>query len=178
MVKSIVLAVLVCACQGSNVSASSQGQPTSAPSRNETTTLKQTPARKGIGAEPRFTARFAADDLVTVLEKRSDLFPLLAVQRETYTEAIRRINFGAVLERLEPHLRSRFADRWDSKLDRIDVPIATTRQVQLSPKEKGDPPYRGPKTETIGFLIHDLTEPEYVATVLRVLHTARQLLDA
>jgi len=130
--------------------------------------------------EPTFTARFTGKSLRSLLNEQTPLLPLpfqLEEERAEYIAAVDRIGMGSVVEKLQPWLAQACAGQFDAAGDTIRVPVSVEQQVEIQPPGEGSALYRGPKEDVVGFLLHDVTEEEYLRTAVRVMNVARQLLD-
>ena len=128
---------------------------------------------------PRFTVRVTADDLAAVL-----LLPDVPIQfrldsqRQATLEALKKMNMGALVDAMGGLLAEQFAGRFDPTADLIVVPVEDGRQISIEATDLQPEPYRGPKYEVVGFLLHDVTEAEFRNTAVRFIQTARQLVDS
>ncbi|HOA74917.1 MAG TPA: hypothetical protein PL151_03890 [Phycisphaerae bacterium] len=128
-----------------------------------------------------FTARFTAEDLRPLFEERYDVLPLpmqLPSQRQAALAALSRVEMGAMIEQLTPWLNRRFGSRFDPQKDLIQIPVPESQQVTLDTPELPEAQYRGPSKRVIGFMLHDVTDVEYIDTAVYLAQTARQLLDS
>ncbi len=146
----------------------------------ENVTIELRPGEKAAPkSEPRFSARISADTLVALLEL--DRLPLpmkLPSERALAESAAERVNMGALVDEMMPYLDSRFGDRFSAARDLIVRNVPENRQIAIEAADLFPEPYRGPKHEVIGFLLHDVTEEEYFSAALRILQTARQLVES
>ncbi len=176
---AIVYALLLSAAPAADTQVSTS-QPAPAPARSVSIQLTPgvEPARPDT--EPRFTARFTPDDLKPLLTGQADLLPLpfnLEGRTEAFIAALDRISMGPLVDRLTPWLSESFAGGFDADRDRIAVPVPPARQVVLEVPDLPSGRYRGPEREVIGFLLHDVTEQDFLNVAVLVLQTARQMLD-
>jgi hypothetical protein len=138
-----------------------------------------TPAEP-VDTSPKISGRFTADALAAFLEAKPDSLPLpmaLEPERQAALAALARVDMGAVVEDVRPHLEKTFAGRFDASRDVLVAPVPATQQVTVDLADIGLDPYTGPKEEVLGFVIHGITEAEYTTTAFRVLETVRQLVD-
>jgi len=155
-------------------------QPAAAPAQS--VSIQLTP---GIEQVPRerertFTARFTPEELKLLLAKRSDVLPLpfeFDDQREAFAAALDRISMQALVEKLKPFITGEFSNRFDVERDLIVVPVPPEQQLELEVPELPGGRYRGPTEEVMGFLVHEVTEREFISTAIRLVQTARQMLD-
>ncbi len=133
-------------------------------------------------SEPaRFTSHFTSKSLQMLLKNRTDLLPLpfhLQGQQQTFLDALQRINMGQLIKALEPVLNEQFPKRFNRKRDLIQVPVPEEKQVTIKKPELEQEGYTGPKFLVTGFLLQNITEQEFVQVAVRVMQTARQLLDS
>jgi len=128
----------------------------------------------------RFTARITGPALTLLLTQRSDLLPLpfeFEPQRQAFVEALARVNMAALVEKVEPFLREKYPGKFDRDEDLIVVPVPPDKQVKLETPDLPPGWYTGPKSEVVGFLLHDVTEDDFIKVALRVMQCARQILD-
>lgn len=127
----------------------------------------------------RFTAAFSPKELEVLLSTQSDLLPAtlqVSEQRIDMVAALQRVNMGIVLERLTPFLKDRYSNSFDASRDTLTIPVEQEYQVTVETPDLPGGSYTGPREQTIGFLVHDLTEADYINIAIRVMQTARQLL--
>jgi hypothetical protein len=127
-----------------------------------------------------FTGRFTAKDLKPLLTQRSELLPLpfqFEASRQSMLEALDRVSMGALILKLVPSLQKDFPDRFDLSHDLLVMPVPPEKQVERKVPEIPGGIYRGPKDEVTGFLVHRVTEEEYLRLAIQVMQTALQLLD-
>lgn len=151
-----------------------------APPESQPASAPAAPPRTGEESM-RFTARFTPDTLLPLLDEKSDLLPWpmrLPGQREAGMDALRRINMGALIEELGPYLKQSFPDGFTPEHDLITTPVPEDRQVQIPAPELDPPFHRGPEQVVIGFLLHEVTENDFVTVAIRVIQRAQQLLDS
>jgi hypothetical protein len=130
---------------------------------------------------PRFTARFTSKSLQTLLKKHPDLLPLpfhLDGQQQAFKDALERVNMGQLIEVLQPYLNKQFAGRFQKERDLIQVPVPEDKQITIEAPELEKGAYQGPDTLTTGFLLQNINEDEYIQVAVRMMQTARQLLDS
>ena len=128
-----------------------------------------------------FTARFTPEALQSLITLRTDLLPLpfsLDDERRAYLAALDRIGMEGVVEQMAPYLGKAFAGQFSQSTDLIQVPVPAERQAEVQPPTGSPSPYRGPGHEIIGFLVHDVTERDYLTIAVRVMNLARQLLES
>lgn len=128
-----------------------------------------------------FTARFTPAALQSLITRRFDLLPLpfsLDDERQAYLTALDRIGMEGVVEQMARYLEKAFAGQFSRRRDLIQVPVPAERQAEVRPPAGSTSPYRGPRHETIGFLVHDVTERDYLTIAVRVMNLARQLLES
>ncbi|HOB74263.1 MAG TPA: hypothetical protein PKG54_07035 [Phycisphaerae bacterium] len=138
------------------------------------------PAARGQPVVPRFTARFAPPDIKVFVQSHPDKLPLFLqseYHRQAILDTLDHIDMGELLRLVEPDLKSTFSDRFDPKRDLLIVPVPPDRQVEVPAPALEGGVYRGPAEEVTGFLLHDITEAEYLSTVIRLIQRARQCLD-
>lgn len=140
-------------------------------------------AEPANGAEPplvKFTARFTVDELRSFVELQTGALPLpmrLESQKVAIVDALDRISMGALIQELQPFLTDRFPGQFDTRRDLIVVPVPEEQQVTIETPELERTSLKGPSEEVIGFLVHDITELDFLSVAIRVIQTARQLLD-
>lgn len=131
------------------------------------------------GEQP-FMARFTSEELTSFIENRPELLPLpmqLDAQRREYDGAMRRIAMGELLTAIEPWLRDELKSHYAGSEGLIVKPVPLDQQVTIEIPESEGKFYRGPDTEIVGFLLHNLTIEDYLKVTIRILQKARQLLD-
>ncbi len=158
----------------------SEAPPTAPAPSPETVTIQLKPSEADRVDPPiRFTARFTAEDLTALLLDHTDELPLaLRINSGATRDALERVNMGVLAKTLAGYLAEHFPQRFDPGRDLISKPVETENQVALQVDGWKAPTYSGPRTEIAGFLIHDVTEREYIRVSARVMQTARQLLDS
>jgi len=130
---------------------------------------------RGLG----FTARITADALIELLESAPMPLHLRTErQQEATADALRRVSMEAVVDEMGEYLLERFGSQFDPHRDVITVPVPEVHYVTIQPDDVLTEPYRGPKAEIAGFLLHDITEVEYINVGVRIMQVARQLIDA
>lgn len=143
-------------------------------------TLELHPAEKKLSppAPRRFSVRVTADDLIALLESRPLSIQLQGdAQQAAAIDALRRIGFQPLIEHLRGFLDHRFGDRFAADRDLIRVPMPENRRIEIATPELAEPVWRGPNSEVIGFMLHDVTEDEFQNAAVRFILTARLLLD-
>lgn len=158
-----------------------QADPAPTPQDGEPVTVKllggcvPTPAQP----EPPFTARITAQDLILLIEAQRlpGQFELKGYRNAT-AGALEQVSMEAVIERLSDYLADEFADRFNADRDLIVVPVPEEKQVTIETPDLTPPTYRGPKTEVIGLLLHEVTETEFTVASLHFIQKARQLFDS
>lgn len=153
------------------------------PSALETLTVQLKPAPPAAPAPPApgFTGRFTANDLIALIREKSGSLPVsisLEQEREATVEALEKVNMGAVLQELIGYLESNFKDRFNPDHDVIQVPVPADRQVTIDTPDRTDRKFTAPARDIVGFLVHDLTNAEYTSLVVRVVQTARVMIDS
>ena len=141
--------------------------------------LQRRPEVLAEDTEPRFTFRVTPESLLELMN--SPAVPsLLRTERQLaqLKTALPVVSMDAVLTEMLPVLQARLGPKFDHERDAIYVPVEPTRRVEVPvPGASDDRTYRGPKRETVGFLLHDVTESEAVALGIRIAQTARQIFD-
>ncbi|MCK6482875.1 MAG: hypothetical protein HUU22_05200 [Phycisphaerae bacterium] len=160
-----------------------QSSPTAsrpAASAAERLTIEVRPAANDAPVPPpHFTARFTPEELMTLLE--SPQLPEMLRhprQREAAHDALQRVAMEAVLEQIDPFLRERFAKRFHPARDLIETPVERANQTAVDAPDLFPEPARLPSRRLKGFLLHDVSEDEYLSVGVRVIQVARQLLDS
>lgn len=127
---------------------------------------------------PKSCIRVTAETLEAMLDS-PDLPPSMKIESEkaAMLAALQRLNMTALVAELTPFLTERFAKNFNPAMDLILAPVAIQRQVSLEAKDLGADPFRGPKNETIGFLLNDITDSEYRQVVVRAMQIARRLME-
>jgi len=139
------------------------------------------PAPAAAPAAPTFTARFTADDLEPLLTDRKELLPIplqFEGNRTACLDAVKRVNMGAVVDALLPVLAGEFADRFVPDRDLLVAPVPAANQVRIEDPLLPGGAYTGPAEEVVGFLLHGVSQDDYVRVAIRVMQTARQLLES
>lgn len=160
-------------------SAPAASQP--AASAAEKLTIELRPAANGEAAvlPLRFTARFTPEELMTLLE--SPELPVMLrhpQQREAAHDALQRIAMEGVLKQIDPFLRERFANRFNPARDLIEAPVEPAHQTAVDAPDLFPEPARLPTQRLKGFLLHEISEDEYLSVGVRIIQVARQLLDS
>jgi len=135
----------------------------------------------GVLDKPTYTARYTSSMLKSLIQNRGETLPIwfqLDTEREAYLDAVDRVAMAGVVEKMKPYLAEAFAGRFNPLDDVIRMPVPPDQQVEIKIPGGRPDTYRGPSDEVIGFLIHDLTEDDYLRVAVRVMSVARQLLDA
>lgn len=130
---------------------------------------------------PTFTARFTVEDLRPLLTEYSQLLPLpmrFEDVRQRSLDALERIDMSYLLEALQPELAARFPKQFDAQRDAIIAPVPQASQVTLETDAMASGQFVGPELQVIGFMLHDIDEAAYVSMAVRVMQTARKLLDS
>lgn len=164
------------------VTLQADGEEPAATTPTQSVNIQLTPTDNAAATDdlPRFTARFTTEDIKPLLTERSDLLPLpfhYAGQIDQYTQAIDRVCMSALVQELSPYLSQDYAERFSPGRDTIRVQVPQDQQVEIKDPELPGGTHRGPTNEMAGFLIHDITEDEYLRVAVRVLQTARKILD-
>jgi len=156
------------------------GQPEQAQPATEAITIQLQPPEPTTPPPPlRFTARVTPEELAALLELED--VPLqfrLESQRQATLAALDRIGVAPLLARLDGLLSEQFADRFNPVEDLILVPVPEERQVSIDAPDVQETPFRGPGHEVKGFLLHNVTESEFVNAGIRIIQTARLLADS
>lgn len=127
----------------------------------------------------KFTARVTPEELLPLLDLPETPPALRAAsQREATAEALERINMAALMGEMQPFLAERFGKQFDSIDDVLVRAVPDNRQLNVEAPDLQPDAYRGPKQEIAGFLLHDVTEAEYIAVGIRVIQRARQLYES
>lgn len=130
---------------------------------------------------PGFTARFTPEDLQAILREQINRLPLpmqTESERGGAMTALDRINMGALLDALTDYLKTNFAGRFDPALDVIVTPVPKEKQVIIDTPDRAEKQYVGPAMEISGFMVHGLGDAEFISIAVRVMQTARQMLDS
>ncbi|MFN0137629.1 MAG: hypothetical protein ACKVS9_16110 [Phycisphaerae bacterium] len=130
---------------------------------------------------PGYTGRFSSKDLRALLDEHQNRLPISMQSKEQklmLLDAIDRINMEAVVDALTDYFKANFKGRFDPKHDLVVAPVPSDKQIKLDAPKLKDKTYTGPATEITGFMVHNLSEAEFIAIAVRVLQTSRQLLDS
>lgn len=137
--------------------------------------------RQAIAAAPpalRFTVRVTPESIAALFE--TELLPIslrLESEKAASLSALSRVSMEAVLDELSDFLLTQFADRFNPERGLILIPVPADRRFLVQAPDIFPDGYEGPKHQTVGFLLHDVTEAEYVKLSIRIIQTARQLVD-
>lgn len=152
--------------------------PAKTTAENVTIELRQ-PEKGTAPAAPKFTVRVSAETLSAIVDSpRLPDSVLVGNEREALKNAVNKVNLAALLEELKPHLEQEFKDRFDAGRDLIIRIVKPENQVSIEAADLFSKPYMGPTHEILGFLIHDVTEAEYLGFMLRAVQRARQLVES
>ncbi len=145
---------------------------------NVTIQLEQGPGETAT-ALPVFAARFTIDDLIALILSQ-ELSPQLSLddQRTAAVADLKRVSLGATLVELEGYLAENFAGRLDLGRDLITVPVPQNLRVSIETPDLEQSIYIGPTSEVIGFLVNGVNEAELRSLSVRLIQTARRLLDS
>ncbi|MCA9255367.1 MAG: hypothetical protein KDA33_07000 [Phycisphaerales bacterium] len=147
--------------------------------QGERLTIELQPRQTAPAPEPvRFTVRVTPESLAALFE--TDLLPIslrLESEKAAAIASLSRVSMEAVLDELGPLLRDQYSHRFDPERDLIVVPVPTDRRILVQAPDIFPDGYEGPKHQTVGFLLHDVSEAEYVKLGIRIIQTARQLID-
>lgn len=134
---------------------------------------------KKAPAQTSFSGRFTSQALSSLLESRVELLPLplqLEAERNSAIDAVEQVDFGAILEAMTGHLAGTYGDRFDPAASAIVAPVPISKQVTIDLSDVGLDPYTGPSQEVVGFVIHRMSQDEYLSTAFQVIETSRMLL--
>ncbi|MBN1490343.1 MAG: hypothetical protein JXA69_10525 [Phycisphaerae bacterium] len=132
-------------------------------------------------AEKTFTARFTPESLKALLLTRPELLPLPLQpmpERDAIAAALDRVAMGEVAEQMSGFLTQTFAQRFTASQDLIVSAVPPASQVTVDLSDVGLEPYQGPTSVVVGFVLHHITETEYVDVACRVFEVARQLVES
>lgn len=136
-------------------------------------------AKPAPAPEPmRFTVRITPESLAALYE--TDLLPTslrLAGEKSAALAALSRVSMDAVLDELDDVLEKQYGKQFDPERDLIVVPVPADRRILVQAPDIFPEGYEGPKHQTVGFLLHDVTEAEHVKLAIRIIQVARQLID-
>lgn len=151
---------------------------TKAPAERLTIELQPREQAAAAPQPMRFTVRITPDSLAALYE--TDLLPMsLRIESEQAAAlaALRRVSMDAVLDELGDLLRREYPKRFDADRDLIIVPVPADRRILVQAPDIFPEGYEGPKHQTVGFLLHDVSEAEHVKLGIRIIQIARQLID-
>lgn len=153
--------------------------PSAAPPERVTIELQSRSAPVATAPEAlRFTVRVTPESLAALFD--TDLLPIslrLDSERSAAVAALSRVSMEAVLDELGDLLQTQYGKRFNPERDLIVVPVAADRRILVQAPDIFPEGYEGPKHQTVGFLLHDVTEAEYVKLGIRIIQIARQLID-
>ena len=138
------------------------------------------PPVQAQAAVSRFSARITVEELSHLLTDRTALLPMplnVPELQGPYLQAIRRVEMGALAERLQPILQQAYPNSFDASVDMILRPLPEDQQIDIAIPDHPDEIYVGPEYEVLGFLVHNITKEEFIQIAIRAIVTARQLLD-
>ncbi len=127
-----------------------------------------------------FTGRFTCEELKSLLLQQPELMPLSLQFQSTQAlmaDAMDRVSMRTLVDKLSQYLEKIFPGRFDPRVDLIVMPVPEDKRVERKVAELPDGVYRGPVDDVEGFLIHEITEQDYVRLAVLVMQTARQLID-
>lgn len=165
---------LVVSAEDAGPGAGAQGGP-------ENTVVIKWPDGEPKPAERTFTARFTPESLKALLTNRSELLPLPLQpesERVAIAAALDRVAMGAVVEQMSGFLAQTFAQRFNAAQDLIVSAVPPESQVTVDLSDVELDPYKGPPIVVAGFVLHGVTEAEYVAVACRVFEVSRQLVES
>jgi len=178
--KSIVWLAVLCFIAGI---ADADNQSTTQPATVSASSINiQVPVSSQADNPPerRFTVCYTAEDLQNLISNHPTLLPL-AFQfqdaKNKFIDALNRINMGALIERLMPFFEKRYPNSFDPANDLIIRAVPENKQVEIKDAKLPNGSYRGPRNEIAGFLMHNLTKDDFITIAIRIIHTARQMLQ-
>ncbi len=151
------------------------------PANAETVTIQLRPGESAAAQPPApvFAVRVTAEDLVALVnaEPLSPQFELES-QRQAAVAALKQIAMAPLLDALGDVLTNEFADRFDPAKELITVPVPEAARVRIDTPDLTPNVYHGPEHEIVGFILHRVSKGEFKTLAVRVIQTARQLLDS
>lgn len=129
-------------------------------------------------APVRFTVRVTPESLAALFD--TDLLPIsirLESEKASAIAALSRVSMESVLDEIGALLRDQYHGRFDPERDLIVIPVPADRRILVQAPDIFPDGYEGPKHQTVGFLLHDVSEAEYVKLGIRIIQIARQLID-
>lgn len=162
--------------------ATSSPQPTELVGSSVNIRIISPSTQPAAGRVGRFTARFTADELKPLLlaNNPTDMLPKslqVEAARKAATDAIDRVGMDVLVEKLGPFLTKTFPGKFKPERDLIVAPIPAEQQVQIEDPGLPGGRYRGPQEQIIGFLVHDISQQEFINVAVRMMQVARQILD-
>ncbi len=155
--------------------------PAAAPAGQENAAAVGKPDDPPKATEKTFSARFTPESLKALLADRSDLLPLPlqpAPERNAIAAALDRVVMGAVVEQMSGSLMQTFAQRFSPPQDLIVSAVPRESQVTVDLSDVELDPYTGPPVVVVGFVLHGITEAEYVDVACGVFEVSRQLAES
>jgi len=128
----------------------------------------------------RFSARITVEELSHLMMKRFTLLPMplnVPELQKPYLDAIQCVDMGALAERLGPILNKQYPNSFNASTDLVVRPLPDEQQIDIAIPELPDQIFHGPDHEVLGFMVHNITEGEFLQIAIRAIVTARQLVD-